>query len=312
MNFESYLGTARVIDRVSFDIPKNSWFGLAGESGCGKSVTAYTILKLLPKSAKTIGGQVLFKGRDLLKYSEKQIRGIRGREISIVFQEAQTALNPSMRIGDSIVETLRYRDKVCRRKAKEVAVELLDKVRIPNPEIRFRQYPHELSGGMQQRVCIALALACNPSLLIADEFTTSLDVTIQEEILNLVIDLQKEFALSVLFITHDLALIAQFCDFVVIMYAGQIMEKGRVSSVLANPLHPYTQALLRAIPTLTNEERHLQSINGFVPSLIDPPAGCRFHSRCKHKIAGVCDVSFPSENEINKEHMVYCHLNLKE
>ena len=308
VNFDSYLGEAEVLDNVSFNVKKNSWFGLAGESGCGKTVTAFSILKLLPESAKFKGGKILFKGDNILKKSERQMQKIRGKEISIVFQEPQEALNPSMRIGDHIVETLKIHRRISSRDAKKYAIDMLDRVKISYPKSRFRQYPHELSGGMQQRVCIALALLSSPSLLIADEFTTSLDVTVEEEIIDLVLDLQKEINMSVLFITHDLALIYKSCDYVAIMYAGQIVEKGRTDEVFKNPAHPYTKALLDSVPTISKGRKRLKSISGFVPSLINPPKGCRFHTRCKHKILGICDKSFPKGIRLSDEHQIWCHL----
>ena len=308
VNFDSYLGEAEVLDNVSFNIKKNSWFGLAGESGCGKSVTAFSILKLLPESAKVKNGKILFKGVNILKKGERQMQKVRGREISIVFQEPQEALNPSMRIGDHIVETLKIHRRISSRDAKEYAIDMLGRVKISYPKARFRQYPHELSGGMQQRVCIALALLCSPSLLIADEFTTSLDVTVEEEIIDLVLDLQKEINMSVLFITHDLALIYKSCDYVTIMYAGQVVENGMVDKVFKSPSHPYTKALLDSIPTVTEDKKRLKSISGSVPSLINPPKGCRFHTRCKYKISGVCDKNFPKSTRLSDGHKVWCHL----
>jgi peptide/nickel transport system ATP-binding protein len=308
VSFESYLGVAKVLDNINFSIDENKWVGLAGESGCGKSVTAFSLIKLLPEAAKIDSGEIIFEGEDILKVSRKELRNLRGGKISVVFQEPQAALNPSKKIGYNIIESLKIHQNIKNKEAKEIAIEMLRKVRIPEPEIRFSQYPHELSGGMQQRACIAIALACKPDLLIADEFTTSLDVTIQQEILKLVIELQKESSMSVLFITHDLALISESCDDVIIMYAGQIMEKGKVDKVFENPSHPYTKLLLDAIPTISSKKEKLKSIDGFVPSLINPPQGCRFHTRCINKIAGKCDVVFPKVYKIEEEHQVWCHL----
>lgn len=308
VSFESYLGIAKVLDNINFSIEENEWLGLAGESGCGKSVTAFSLLKLLPEAAKIKSGEIIFKDEDILKKSRKELQRLRGGDISFVFQEPQAALNPSKKIGYNIIEILKIHQNIKGKEAKEIAIEMLRKVRIPQPEIRFSQYPHELSGGMQQRVCIAISLACRPSLLIADEITTSLDVTLQQEILKLVMDLQKESNMSVLFITHDLALISESCDEVIIMYAGQIMEEGKVSKVFENPSHPYTKLLLDAIPTISSKKERLKSIDGFVPSLINPPQGCRFHTRCVKKIEGKCDVVFPKVYGIDEEHQVWCHL----
>jgi len=308
VSFESYLGIAKVLDNINFSIEKNKWVGLAGESGCGKTVTAFSLLKLLPEAAIINSGEIIFEGEDILKKLRKELQNLRGGVISIVFQEPQSALNPSKKIGYNIIESIKVHQNIKGKEAKKIAIEMLRKVRIPQPEIRFSQYPHELSGGMQQRVCIAIALACRPSLLIADEFTTSLDVTIQQEILKLVMDLQKEANMSILFITHDLALISESCDDVIIMYAGQIMEKGKVNKLFENPLHPYTKLLLDAIPTISSKKEKLKSIDGFVPSLINPPQGCRFHTRCVNKIEGKCDMVFPKVYEMEEEHQVWCHL----
>jgi oligopeptide/dipeptide ABC transporter ATP-binding protein len=314
VHFNSYLGTAEVLDSINFSIGKNRWLGLAGESGCGKSVSAFSLLKLLPDAAVIKSGEILFKGEDILKKSKKALSVLRGGEISIVFQEPQAALNPSKRIGVNLMETLALHQGIRGKEAKKIAIDILDSVQIPQPATRFTQFPNELSGGMQQRVCIAIALACQPSLLIADEFTTSLDVTTQQEILKLVMELQRKTTMSVLFITHDLALISECCDDVIIMYAGQIVEKGKVEQVFRNPSHPYTKLLLNAIPSILTkpgedgEVQTLKSIDGFVPSLVNPPKGCRFHTRCKQKIAGKCDVVFPKEIRIDDLHQVCCHL----
>jgi len=307
--FNSYLGVVDVLNNISFSIENNSWLGLVGESGSGKTVTAFAIMKLLPESAKVKEGKIFYKNENILEKSEKEMNLIRGKEISMVFQEPQTALNPSMRIGENIIEMIRVHDKrISRKTAKKMAIDLLDKVKINSPLLRFKQYPHELSGGMQQRVCIALALSCNPSLLIADEFTTSLDVTIEKEILDLVLKMQVYMGMSVLFITHDLALIYNSCEYVVVIYAGQIVEKGKVDEVFKYPAHPYTKLLLDSIPTIADEKKRLASIEGSVPSLINPPRGCRFNPRCKCKIKGLCDTSFPDIYNINNNHQVWCHL----
>jgi oligopeptide/dipeptide ABC transporter ATP-binding protein len=308
LNFKNYLGVAHVIDDISLDINKNCWYGLAGESGCGKSVTAYTILRILPESAIIEGGEILFKGKDLLKKSEREMLKIRGSEISIVFQEPHSALNPSMTIGDHLLEALKLHKKISRKSEREYILDMLEKVRFINPQYRLKQYPHELSGGMKQRICIAMALFANPSLLIADEFTTALDVTIQQEIINTVKELQKQLHISILFITHDLALIYNTCKYVAIMYAGEIVEKGEVEKVFRNPSHPYTQALLESVTIISTKSGKLNSLQGFVPSLIDPPSGCRFNTRCKYKIDNVCDKTFPEKTVVEEGHEVWCYL----
>lgn len=308
VDFHSYLGVAEVLDNTSYSIEANTWLGMAGESGCGKTVSAFSLLRLLPEAAVVRSGQILFKGEDILKKSRRELRTLRGGEIAVVFQEPQSALNPSKRVGENIVESIALHQGIKGQEAKRIAVEMLDRVKIPQPTTRFSQFPHELSGGMQQRVCIAIALACHPSLLIADEFTTSLDVTTQQEILRLVIELQRQLSMSILFITHDLALISECCDEVLIMYAGQILENGRVDHVFRNPRHPYTRLLIDAIPSISKDSEKLESIDGSVPSLIHPPKGCRFHTRCKQRISGRCDVVFPKETAVDDAHRVWCHL----
>jgi len=309
LNFKSYLGLAEVINNVSFSVEANTWFGLAGESGCGKSVTAFSILKLLPDSAVIESGQILYKDQDILKKSERQMLRFRGQEISMVFQDPQTSLSPAMRIGDQLIETLEVHRKARgKADARDKALDMLSRVKINSPRLRFRQYPHELSGGMKQRIAIAIALLCQPNLLIADEFTTNLDVTIQDEIIKLVVELQKEFNMAVLFITHDLALIHESCSRMAIMYAGQIMEIGAVEAIFKSSLNPYTKGLLAAVPVITGKVEKLQGIGGFVPSLINPPSGCRFNTRCPHMIKGVCDRKVPDVVKIGPDHYVYCHL----
>lgn len=308
VSFNSYLGIAQVLNNINFEIYENSWFGFAGESGCGKTVTGFSILRLLPESAEIKSGKILFKNKNLLELNEKEMFKIRGADISMVFQDPQSSLNPSMKIGEHLYETLLIHNQVSKKEAKRIILEMLDKVKMPLPEYRLRQYPHELSGGMQQRIFIAMALLCNPRILIADEFTTNLDVTIQDEIIGLVIELQKEFKMSVMFITHDLALVSECCDYIAIMYAGQIVEKGRVRNIFSNPSHPYTKALLEAIPSVKNSKKTLLEINGFVPNLINPPSGCRFNTRCSYMISNVCNKEFPKKFVIEEGQEVWCHL----
>jgi peptide/nickel transport system ATP-binding protein len=308
LSFSSYLGTAKVLDNVSFEIQKGELFGLAGESGCGKSVTTYAILKLLPESARISSGQIMFDGKDLLLFSERGMQDIRGREISIVFQDPNTSLDPSMRIGEQIIETYQIHMRISRSEAERQAIALLDRLKISHGARRMKQYPHQLSGGIKQRICFAMALIFDPKLMIADEFTTNLDVTVQAEMIKIVNEMRQRIKTSILFITHDLSLIYQTCDSAAVMYAGQIVERGRVAELFSTPLHPYTQGLLQAVPTIPTQGKRLKGIDGFVPNLVDPPTGCRFHKRCAKFIPGTCDVTFPAAADFPNGHRVFCHL----
>ncbi len=308
LNFHSYLGIARVLDNVNFSVKQGELFGIAGESGCGKSVTTYSIMKLLPHSASIESGQILFNDRDLLGLSEKELQGIRGKEISIVFQDPNASLNPSLRIERQIRENYQIHSNISKREARQKAITLLEQLKITYPERRLRQYPHELSGGIKQRICFAMALIFHPKILIADEFTTNLDVTMQAEMIKILNELRSSINTSVLFISHDLSLIYQCCDSAAIMYAGQIVEKGRVKDLFKNPLHPYTQGLLEAVPVISKDAKRLKGIDGFVPNLVNAPPGCRFGPRCKGFLKDVCDVSFPQPYADNDAHHVFCHL----
>ncbi len=280
-SFETDRGLLRAVDQVSFKIPYGKTVGLVGESGCGKSVTAMSIVGLLPQpSGKVLGGEILFKGEDLLHCSEKRMREVRGGEIGVIFQEPMAALNPVHRIGKQVAEVFRIHKKMSKKDAWDAATEMLALLRIPAPEKRMMDYPHHLSGGMRQRVVIALALACRPSLVIADEPTTALDVTVQAQILDLLKNLQNEIGMSVLLITHDLGVIAETCDEVVVMYAGRVVESAPVEELFENPQHAYTKALLRSIPTLeTPPKSHLYTIPGTVAGLGEHTHGCRFCQR---------------------------------
>jgi oligopeptide/dipeptide ABC transporter ATP-binding protein len=279
--FDTDRGLLRAVDQVSFSVPEGRTLGIVGESGCGKSVTAMSIVRLLPQPAgKILGGHVHFKGRDLVRASEREIHRIRGGEIGVIFQEPMAALNPVHRIGRQVAETLRLHMDISRKDAWDAAIEMLKLVRIPAPEKRAMDYPHHLSGGMRQRIVIALALACRPSLVIADEPTTALDVTVQAQILDLMGRLQDEMKMSIILITHDLGVIAETCDEVVVMYAGRVVEKASAKELFANPLHAYTRGLLASIPTLdTPSKSVLKTIPGMVASLADQTHGCRFCQR---------------------------------
>jgi peptide/nickel transport system ATP-binding protein len=280
-SFETDRGLLRAVDQVSFNIPYRKTVGLVGESGCGKSVTAMSIVRLLPHpSGKFLGGDILFKGEDLMHCNEKRMREVRGGEIGVIFQEPMSALNPVHRIGKQVAEVFRIHKNMSKKDAWDAATEMLALLRIPAPEKRMLDYPHHLSGGMRQRVVIALALACRPDLLIADEPTTALDVTVQAQILDLLGSLQSEMGMSVLLITHDLGVIAETCDEVVVMYGGRVVESAPVEEIFENPQHAYTRALLRSIPTLdTPPKSLLYTIPGTVAGLGEHTHGCRFCQR---------------------------------
>ncbi len=287
-SFKTDAGKVRAVDDVSFDVEAGKTLAVVGESGCGKSVTALSLMRLVPTPPGEIeSGEVRLRGQNLLDFPEPKMRAIRGRDVAMIFQEPMTSLNPVYTVGSQIREAIRIHQDVSRREAQARAVELLNLVGIPSPAERARSYPHQLSGGMRQRVMIAMALSCNPVLLLADEPTTALDVTIQAQILDLLRKLQDELHMGILFITHDLGIVAEFAHDVVVMYAGRVVETATVSQLFAGPLHPYTSGLLKSLPpTQTSAEhaevgdRRLPTIEGMVPSLLDLPKGCRFADRC--------------------------------
>ncbi len=307
VHFFTYGGVVEALDGVSFELFRGEVLGLVGESGCGKSVTALSIMGLVPKPGRIISGKIIFDGEDLLKKSEREMYKIRGSKISLIFQDPTSSLNPLFRVGYQVAEPLIYHQRMGPRKAWERAIEILTKTRIPDPQDKARSYPHELSGGMRQRAMIAMALACRPDLLIADEPTTNLDVTVERQILELVKDLQREFGTSVLWITHDLGIIAELCDRVVVMYAGNVVEVADVEAIFLEPKHPYTRKLLRAIPSASTVGGRLEEIPGTVPRLINPPSGCRFHPRCPDAME-ICKRKKPDTVEVGPGHTVACHL----
>lgn len=280
--FNGKNGTVTAVDGVSFSVDRGRTLGIVGESGCGKSVTSMSILRLIPAiSGKVAGGEILFEGQDLLKKTAKEMRQIRGNEIAMIFQDSMTGLNPVMTIGKQLVETITAHNKIDKKEAWERAEEMLKKVGIPSPAQRLKEFPHQLSGGMRQRVMIAMALSCNAKLLIADEPTTALDVTIQAQILELMNELKKKENTAIMLITHDMGVVAEMADDVMVMYAGKEVEYADAKSIFKNPLHPYTQGLLASIPRLDQEDdRELFTIKGAVPDLDDMPKGCRFCTRC--------------------------------
>ena len=298
----------KALDGISFEINEGEVFGLVGETGCGKSVTALSVLRLIPfPPGKIVGGSIRFKETDLLSLSPEAMRRQRGKEISMIFQEPMTSLNPVFRIGDQMGEVIRLHQGLEKAAARETAVGMLKRVRIPDARKMAGQYPHQLSGGMRQRVMIAMELSCRPALLIADEPTTALDVTIQAQILRLLREMRREMGTSILLITHDLGVVAQMCDRVAVMYAGSIVEQAGVVDIFLNPQHPYTQGLWGAIPLIDDEKPSLAVIPGTVPDLSRLPQGCKFHPRCDRRFAP-CDRSRPEMVEVGPGHLVACHL----
>ncbi|MER8482490.1 ABC transporter ATP-binding protein [Mesorhizobium sp. M1322] len=297
----------RALGGISFQVKKGETLGVVGESGCGKSVTALSILRLLPRlTARTVGGEVRFHGRDLLELSDREMRHIRGDQIAMIFQEPMTSLNPVYTVGHQIAEAVQIHAKVSRSVAMNKAEEMLRLVRIADPERRVSNYPHEMSGGMRQRAMIAMALACSPELLIADEPTTALDVTIQAQILRLIVDLKERTGTAVMFITHDLGVVAETCQRVIVMYAGRIVEQANVMDLFARPAHPYTQGLMRSVPDpRRGRQRRLPEIPGIVPSLREPIVGCSFAPRCPFAI-DICREKTPALRDVGLSHAAAC------
>ena len=313
-------GVLKALDGVSFDIGKQEYLGVIGESGCGKSVTAQSILQIVPPPGKTVRGSVNLyldddEPRELLKMkaSGDEIRSIRGKEISMIFQEPMTRLSPVHTVGAQIEEAILLHKTQDKKEATEIAIDMLDRVGIPSPRERIKAYPYQLSGGLRQRVMIAMALSCNPKLLIADEPTTALDVTVQAQILELMKELQDEFGMSVMYITHDLGVIAEVADRVVVMYLGRVVESAPVKELFRNPLHPYTSNLLKSIPRIGKKRRErLQAIRGTVPIPLNLPRECAFMPRCDNAMPGVCDKAIPSLEAVGNDHAVRCFLHHKE
>lgn len=306
--FHTDAGDARAVDNVSFSLHSGETLALVGESGCGKSVTALSLLRLIPSPPGRIGaGKIFFDGQDLLTLPETEMRRIRGNDISMVFQEPMTSLNPVFSIGNQIGAVLRMHRKMNRTDARTATIELLRRVGIPSPERRLDEYPHQMSGGMLQRIIIAMALACNPKVLIADEPTTALDVTIQAQILELLTQLQRDSGLTIMLITHDLAVVAETAHHVVVMYAGKVVENAQVAELFAQPMHPYTQGLFAALPSVNKPGERLATISGNVPPATNFPTGCRFHPRCEHAMP-VCAAHEPPLECGKSTHPVACWL----
>jgi peptide/nickel transport system ATP-binding protein len=310
-HFKTDDGWLHAVDGVDLDIDAGQTVCVVGESGCGKSVTAKTVMKLIDMPpGRIVAGEVRWKGRDLVPLSPEEMQKVRAKEIAIIFQEPMTSLNPVYTVGEQIAESLRLHEGLSRKAALDRAVEMLRLVRIPTPEKRVRDYPHQFSGGMRQRVMIAIALACKPQLLIADEPTTALDVTIQAQILELIAELKAEFGMAVMLITHAMGVVAEVAQRVVVMYAGQVVEEAPVEALFARPLHPYTQGLIRSIPRIdlaATQKVRLEAIPGTVPKLIEPGAGCRFASRCR-RATPACSAATPPLRELAPGHRVACFL----
>ncbi|MGD6872790.1 ABC transporter ATP-binding protein [Sutcliffiella horikoshii] len=308
VSFTTYGGEVKAVRGVSFDLHKGETLAIVGESGCGKSVTFQSIMRLIPQPPGRITqGSVLFKEKDLTQVSEVEMRKIRGADISMIFQDPMTALNPTLTVGDQIMEGIIQHKKVSKAEAKKQAVDMLNLVGIPSPRERLKQYPHQFSGGMRQRIVIAMALVCQPEVLIADEPTTALDVTIQAQILNLFKDIQKKTGVSIIIITHDLGVVAQVADRVAVMYAGKIVESGNRREIFYRGEHPYTKGLLNSVPRLDLEDEELVPIIGSPPDLFSPPTGCAFAARCEYAME-VCERVYPMKTRLSEEHHVDCWL----
>jgi oligopeptide/dipeptide ABC transporter ATP-binding protein len=300
-------GTVKAVDKVSFRINEQEALGIVGESGCGKSTVAHSILRLVREPGRVVGGKILFEGHDLLRNSEAEMRKIRGSRIAMVFQNPTSSLNPVFTVGSQVGEAIKLHQKAQKQVVEEKVCDILSKVGIPSPEERMKDYPHEYSGGMCQRAMIAMALSCNPKLLIADEPTTNLDVTIQAQILDLMKALRKEFNASILLIGHDFGVMSELCDRIIVMYSGKVVESADLSTIFRDPKHPYTKALLESIPSINVEKERLHVIPGDVPELIKPPPGCRFHPRCE-RVMEECKKKEPPIIEVEKGHEVACLL----
>lgn len=308
VSFKIDEGVVKAVNDVSFEVRSGEVLGIVGESGCGKSVTSMSLMRLLPvPPAVYESGSINLNGIDILSISEEEMRKKRGKEVAIIFQEPMTSLNPVMKIGDQISEVILIHEKVSKNEAKNKAIQMIKLVGIPRAEIIFNSYPHELSGGMRQRIMIAIALACNPKVLIADEPTTALDVTIQAQILDLIKSMKSKFNMSIMMITHDLGVIAEMADYVIVMYAGKIVEKARVTDIFKNPKHPYTIGLMKSKPTFEDNNERLYSIPGQVPNPMDLPNYCYFYERC-YKRKDSCKNGIPDLISVGNSHYVSCYL----
>ena len=304
--FYTWAGVVKAVDDVSLKIKEGETLGLVGESGSGKSVTALSILRIVPRPGRILEGRIWYKGENLLEKKEAEMQKIRGKEIAYVFQDPATSLNPVYSIASQLVEVIRRHQNVSKEQALEKALELFKLVEIPDPQIKIHNYPHQLSGGMKQRIALARALSCQPNLLLADEPTTALDVTIQAQILALLKNLKQKLGMAMILITHDMGVVAGVADRITVMYAGRVCESASTKTIFHNPLHPYTRALLEAVPSLALKREKLKVIPGAIPNLIEPPSGCRFHPRCEFAKEQVCTLKVPPLIEVEPEHFVAC------
>jgi len=304
-HFNTKEGVVKAVNGVSFNLHKGEILGIVGESGAGKSVTGFSLLRLIDSPGEIVEGEIKYKDTDLLKMNKKEMNKIRGEKISMIFQDPMASLNPVLTIGRQLMEVLQFHLNYSRKEAKNRAIELLEMVGISSPETRLKHYPNQLSGGMRQRVVIAIALASDPEIIIADEPTTALDVTIQAQIIGLMKNLIKDRQTSLIFITHDLALVSEIADRIMVMYAGDVIEHGRKSKIISNPVHPYTKGLIKSIPMMDRDQKRLEQIKGLMPSPLDLPDGCKFHSRCSRKSHRCRDYN-NELIEIEKNHFATC------
>jgi len=304
--FYTWAGIVKAVDGVSLKVREGETLGLVGESGSGKSVTALSILQIVPRPGKIIGGSISYRGENLLEKTEAEMQSVRGKEIAYVFQDPATSLNPVFTIASQLTEVIRRHQNCTKEEALKKTVELLKLVEIPDPEIKMYNYPHQLSGGMKQRIAVARALSCQPNLLLADEPTTALDVTIQAQILDLLKSLKQQLKMAMILITHDMGVVAGVADRITVLYAGRVCESASSKTIFRNPLHPYTRALLEAVPSLVLRREKLKVIPGAIPNLIEPPVGCRFNPRCEFAKQGLCTAELPELAELEPDHYVAC------
>jgi len=304
--FYTWAGVVKAVDGVSLKVREGETLGLVGESGSGKSVTALSMLRIVPRPGKVVGGRIIYKGEDLLEKNESEMQKFRGKEVSYIFQDPSTSLNPVFTIASQLIEVIRQHQNVTKQEALEKALELFRLVEIPDPDIKIWNYPHQLSGGMKQRIAVARALSCEPSLLLADEPTTALDVTVQAQILDLLKNLKQKLGMAMVLITHDMGVVADVADRITVLYAGRVCESAPTRTIFYKPMHPYTRALLEAVPSLALKREKLKVIGGSIPNLIEVPSGCRFHPRCDFAKKGVCSMELPELVEIEPEHYVAC------